>query len=335
MTELNQNITSTPSVLKSNIDIEEMNRQITILDTRLAQCITDEELNNKLIQERDTWSNVRQMIEQDMGNYVASRTLLHEQYIREKENTRQELANMVQTIMNKWFDEEYRLEFRHIESGKKSYYILVDTRINKTKKGKSRSSRLSTAYGGGASQAIPFIISIILLRTLGGDMIILDEAFSEVGLEAMEALMQSMPYLKDFQVISIEHYTNTLKYVDKKKFEFQHIPNKIDFRESYEPAEVILEDVDGSFYLFDLDYDEESDDLLERNQETIKRIESRNIVKEQNDSSISSNVEISKIKSSGISAENMLQQNMHKSSEENVIQSSKTSYKISKEVNIE
>ncbi len=169
---------------------------------------------NKL--EAKKWLELLDLITVDQTHYQSAEHLLRTEYERDKESMREAFAENLSDIINKWFDRDYRFSFRKIEKRGKNVYVLVDEKINKSTK-KKRTGKLGLACGGGVGQSTAFISALILARSLGSEILILDESFSNVGVEAMESLIQVFPFHKDIQIITTEHYTNLLQFVDHKE----------------------------------------------------------------------------------------------------------------------
>ena len=177
---------------------------------------TEEKENELNKQEAQKWLNLVELVMKDQVNYTGAQFLIETEHENDKSLMRESFTENLSDIINKWFDRDYSFNFRAIEKKGKNIYVLVDEKINKSSKRK-KTGKISLACGGGVGQSIAFISALILSRTLNSEILILDESFSNVGVSAMDSLIQVFPFLSDIQIIATEHYTNLLKYVDHKQ----------------------------------------------------------------------------------------------------------------------
>lgn len=176
----------------------------------------EEEINNENKLYAQQWLDLLQLVNEDQTHYTSAELLIKEEYERDKDHMRNAFADNLSEMINKWFDRDYKFKFRKIEKRGKNTFVLVDEKINKSTKRK-RTGKLGLACGGGVGQSIAFISGLILARSLGSEILILDESFSNVGKAAMESLVQVFPYLNDIQIITTEHYTDLLRHVDHRE----------------------------------------------------------------------------------------------------------------------
>ena len=168
----------TQQQIQNKIISDKMSKKIQ-LENLLQQCFLDEELIQTTIAELDSFYEVH------------------------KQTLSQELCDELTDIVNMVFDNTYNFKFTTSYNRNYTYTNLIDT---------IRNGKVKNCCGSACRQMISFIISVIILKHKGSEILCLDESFSNFGVEEIKKMPEILSMIDNVQIIFTEHKIDLEEY---------------------------------------------------------------------------------------------------------------------------